>query len=368
MRSPVMHLEALAGDEAPAVEAVHDAVRFLRRIQGETNTGTLTKTDASPVTVVDFALQAFLISRLAHHFPGDPIVAEEDAAALRTPAACSLRLRVVELVRQMLVPHCAGVRGGDPALPHREPEAEQVLAWIDRGGGACGHRFWTLDPIDGTKGLLRGGQYVIALALVIDGRVQVAVLGCPRLSMTSGPASPSAPADSPAHAVMMPLEEDAEGGVAIAVRDQGAWWMSLRGGSLMHLSVSTETSPTRARALHSSEPGHSDIGECHRTLQALGTQTPPIVMDSQAKHVLLATGAAELLLRFSIDPAYHEAIWDQAAGSLLIEEAGGRVTDIEGRCLDFTTGRRLLRNNGLIASNGLLHDAVLDVVRQRIIR
>jgi len=349
-----MHLEALARDEAPAVEAVRDAVRFLRRIQGETNTGTLTKTDASPVTVVDFALQAFLVSRLAHHFPGDPIVAEEDAAALRTPAACSLRLRVVELVRQM--------------LPNREPEAEQVLAWIDRGGGACGHRFWTLDPIDGTKGLLRGGQYVIALALVIEGRVQVAVLGCPRLSMTSGPASPSAPADSPAHAVMMPLEEDAEGGVAVAVRDEGAWWMSLRGGSLMHVSVSTEISPTRARALHSSEPGHSDIGQFHRTLQALGTQTPPILLDSQAKHVLLAAGAAELLLRFSIDPAYHEAIWDQAAGSLLIEEAGGRVTDIEGRSLDFTTGRRLLRNNGLIASNGLLHDAVLDVVGQRIIR
>jgi hypothetical protein len=61
------------------------------------------------------------------------------------------------------------------------------------------------------------------------------------------------------------------------------------------------------------------------------------------------------------------AIWDQAAGALLVEEAGGRVSDLHGLPLDFTTGRHLLRNTGLIASNGLLHDAVLGVVRRRIV-
>jgi 3'(2'), 5'-bisphosphate nucleotidase len=87
-------------------------------------------------------------------------------------------------------------------------------------------------------------------------------------------------------------------------------------------------------------------------------------MDSQAKHVLLAAGTAELLLRFPPHPGYHEAIWDQAAGSLLVQEAGGQVSDIEGRPLDFTTGRRLLRNKGLIASNGLLHEAAVDALRE----
>jgi len=349
-----MDLQALGREAALAAEAISAAVRFMRAVQDDTSTGTLTKADASPVTAVDFALQAFLVSRLAHHFPGDPIVAEEDAAALRAPDARSLRVHVVELVRQM--------------LPDVESESEQVLAWIDRGSGSGGHRFWTIDPIDGTTGLVRGGQYVIAVALVIDGRVQVAAVGCPRLSMTTGPASPSGPAGSPARDVMVPLEENAEGGVAVAVRDRAAWWMSLRGGSLMRLLVSTETNPTRARVLHSYEPGHGDLAYVHRTLEGLGAHTPPILMDSQAKHVLLAAGAAELLLRFPSDPAYHEAIWDQAAGSLLIEEAGGRVTDTEGRSLDFTTGRRLLRNTGLIASNGLLHEAVLDVIGQRSLR
>lgn len=87
-------------------------------------------------------------------------------------------------------------------------------------------------------------------------------------------------------------------------------------------------------------------------------------MDSQAKHVLLAAGAAELLLRFPPDADYHETIWDQAAGSLLIQEAGGQVTDIEGRALDFSTGRRLLHNRGLIASNGFFHEAAVDAIRE----
>jgi 3'(2'), 5'-bisphosphate nucleotidase len=172
---------------------------------------TLVKANASPVTAADFIVQAFLASRLARHFPDDPLVAEEDATALRAVTASQVRGRVVELVGQL--------------LPRAELEAGQVLAWIDRGSGSCGHRFWTLDPIDGTKGLLRGSQYVIALALVIDGTVQIGILGCPRLSVTTAPASPAAPADSPEHAVVAAVEDGAEGGVAIAVRDRG------RGGS-----------------------------------------------------------------------------------------------------------------------------------------
>jgi 3'(2'), 5'-bisphosphate nucleotidase len=61
---------------------------------------------------------------------------------LRAETADELRRHVVDVVSQMLP-------GSD---------AEAVLVWIDQGQGPCGHRFWALDPIDGTKGLLRGGQ------------------------------------------------------------------------------------------------------------------------------------------------------------------------------------------------------------------
>jgi 3'(2'), 5'-bisphosphate nucleotidase len=61
-------------------------------------------------------------------------------------------------------------------------------------------------------------------------------------------------------------------------------------------------------------------------------------MDGQTKHVLLAAAAAELLMRIPTDPLHHEAIWDRAAGALIVEEAGGRVTDLDGLAFDFTTG------------------------------
>jgi 3'(2'), 5'-bisphosphate nucleotidase len=242
---------------------------------------------------------------------------------------------------------------------------EQVLAWIDRGRRMCGRRFWTLDPIDGTKGLLRGGPYVIALALVVDGTVKIGIIGCPRLSVTTAPASTS---DVPEHATVAAVEEDTDGGVAIAARGRGAWWMPLNGGHLTRLSVSSESNPAKTRALHSRESRHSDVEELHRVLRAFHSPAPPVLMDGQTKQVLLAAGAAELLMRIPIAPDYREAIWDQAAGALLVEEAGGRVTDLDGLPLDFTTGRHLLRNTGLVASNGLLHDAVLGITRDRCLR
>jgi 3'(2'), 5'-bisphosphate nucleotidase len=47
---------------------------------------------------------------------------------------------------------------------------------------------WTLDPIDGTKGFLRGGQFAVCLALIVGGNVQLGVMGCPNL-----PVNPNVP-------------------------------------------------------------------------------------------------------------------------------------------------------------------------------
>ena len=60
---------------------------------------------------------------------------------------------------------------------------------------------------------------------------------------------------------------------------------------------------------------------------------------------------------------YREKIWDQAAGLICLQEAGGTVTDLDGKALDFTQGRRLESNRGVLASNGYLHDAALEALR-----
>jgi 3'(2'), 5'-bisphosphate nucleotidase len=62
-------------------------------------------------------------------------------------------------------------------------------------------------------------------------------------------------------------------------------------------------------------------------------------------------------------PDYREKIWDQAAGSIVITEAGGRITDLDGQPLDFSQGRTLAANRGILATNGHLHDALLAGLR-----
>jgi 3'(2'), 5'-bisphosphate nucleotidase len=89
-------------------------------------------------------------------------------------------------------------------------------------------------------------------------------------------------------------------------------------------------------------------------------------MDSQAKFAILAAGKGDVIARLlsPAKPDYREKIWDQAAGSLLVEEAGGKVTDLHGQALDFSTGRELINNRGVLASNGRLHTVILNALHE----
>ena len=318
------------------LEAVQQAARLVRLVQAEMVSPALTKGDRSPVTVADFASQALVGSLLSQSFPADPLVAEEDSAALRTPEAASTLAQVTGFVQRFL-----------PAATD-----ELVCRWIDHNRADTAPRFWTLDPIDGTKGFLRGDQYAVALALVVNGQVQVAALGCPNLVDAWQP------------------DLNGAGSVVIAVRGQGTWTTPLEAApgaarSFTRLQVSAQADPTQARMLRSFESGHTNVDQIGEFARRLGVQAAPVLMDSQAKYAVLAAGGGEVLLRLlSPDkPDYKEKIWDQAAGSLVLEEAGGRLTDLSGHALDFTTGRSLLHNRGLLASNGWLHPAALQALQ-----
>jgi 3'(2'), 5'-bisphosphate nucleotidase len=228
-----------------------------------------------------------------------------------------------------------------------EADAERARAWIDRGGGEAGDRFWSLDPVDGTKGFLRGGQYVIALALIEGGVVVVAALAAPLLGVDLRPRPSS------------------EGCIVIAVRGEGAWALSLDGGGGRRLRVSACDSPSDARLLSSVESTHTDPAQLARLMRRLGLTAEPVRLDSQAKHLVIAGGQADLLVRFPPhdQSSYKEKLWDVAAGLLAVEEAGGRAMDLDGRTLDLMAGRELHRNRGILISNGRLHEAVLGAVR-----
>jgi len=224
-----------------------------------------------------------------------------------------------------------------------------VCDLIDRGGGQPSATFWTLDPVDGTKGFLRREQYAVALALVRDGRVEVGALGCPELTDA------------------IRAEPNGPGSLIAAVRGQGAWATSLTDqGQWRKLEVSPRSSRAEARLLRSVEKAHTNTDEIGHLAANLGITAPPVAMDSQAKYAVLAAGEGDVLLRLLSPsrPDYREMIWDQAAGSIVVTEAGGRVTDLDGSTLDFSHGRTLAKNRGILATNGRLHDAFLAGLRE----
>jgi 3'(2'), 5'-bisphosphate nucleotidase len=221
--------------------------------------------------------------------------------------------------------------------------SSEVLDAIDRGQGTPGERFWTLDPIDGTQGFIRGDQYVVALALIQQGRAEIGLLGCPQL---------------------IDDRQRGVGSIVCAVRNRGAFRASLTADDFAPLCVSSRGDPSNARVLRSFEAEHIDLSTFNKIIQLLAVKAPPTLMDSQAKHAVIAAGQADLLIRLPATRDFRDKIWDQAAGSLIVEEAGGRVTDLHGIPLDFAAGRRLARNEGVIASNSQIHGAVVDAIRQ----
>lgn len=311
-----------------AVEAVQKASQLVRLVQRETVTSALTKGDKSPVTIADFASQALVSQMLSTRFPDAVMVGEESSAQLKAPESAEMLAQITSFVRRF--------------VPDASPDS--VCEWIDLGSAESAPRFWTLDPIDGTKGFLRGDQYAVAFALVENGQVQIGVLGCPNLTNGYKP------------------EMGGPGSLVLAVRGQGTWTTSLESpGEWTPLKVSPTADPSQTRIMRSFESGHTDADKIDEFAAKLGTSAEPVRMDSQAKYAVMAAGQGEIILRLLSpkQPDYREKIWDQAAGSLILEEAGGRISDLSGKPLDFTQGRMLVNNRGVLASNGALHEAAL---------
>lgn len=99
-------------------------------------------------------------------------------------------------------------------------------------------------------------------------------------------------------------------------------------------------------------------------LTTAGVQALPVRMDSQCKYAALARGEACIYLRLPTRKHYEERIWDHAAGWLIVREAGGLVTDTRGKELDFSVGRTLRDNLGVVASNGVQHYEIVKTVAE----
>lgn len=321
-------------EKKAGLDAVTKAARSCAQMRDETEfREALYKTDGSPVTLADFFVQALINEELTAAFPEIPIVAEESSVCLEGDCGEKLKRHLEEF------------------LPEKSPN--EIFRAINRGnhGGGNHGRFWTLDPIDGTRGLLAKRQYAIALALIEDGEVVLGILGCPELE---------------------PDASDGTGGkkgvVFSAEKGQGSYQFGLWGSPQTRISVSGVEKASDSVMCESVEAPDSSYEFSEKIARFLNISAKPVRMDSQCKYAVLARGDASIYLRPPPQKDYKENIWDHAAGYIIVREAGGTVTDSSGKPLDFSVGKKLLENKGVLATNGAIHEAVLQAVRKTVSR
>ncbi len=315
-------------------QAVTEAVRITRKIQDQFIAfDSIIKDDCSPVTLADFTAQALICRLLKKLAPSIPIVAEETSTLLRESSNQAVASKILSIL-------------DDEGYGHEFGSFDSLFSSIDLGQNTPDDFFWTLDPIDGTKGFLRGEQYAIALALIVNGEVALAVIGCPRLH----------------------IEHDlsTKGFLFSAIRNKPSYRKNLQSGSVTVIGISNRDNPEHMRFVQSYESAHGNLPLQIRIADDLGFLQKPVQMDSQVKYCAVACGLAEVYVRIPNPnrPDYREKIWDHAAGALIVQQAGGWVSDIYGNPLDFSCGKTLLKNKGIISSIPSVHSKIVNLVEK----
>lgn len=190
-----------------------------------------------------------------------------------------------------------------------------------------GDRIWVVDPIDGTRGFaMKNGEFSIMIAFVHGGRVVVGVVAEPATGRRTY----------------------ASAGGGCWSRDGGGEACAVRVTRVGALSAATLTQSH-------SKPGRGPTVPVQRLRPARVTET----YSAGIKLARVARGEADLYV-CEYDRLHD---WDLAAGHILVEEAGGRVTDLDGEPLRYAR-QPPVHLRGVVATNGALHDATLAGWRQ----
>jgi histidinol-phosphatase len=228
-----------------------------------------TKPDLTPVTEADRAVERAMRERLAAARPDDAVVGEELGASTR-----------------------------------------------------AGDRRWIIDPIDGTKGYVRGiPVWSTLLALEEEGEIVLGVVSAPALHRRWW-----------------------------AQRGAGAYLQDGLAQDPRRLRVSQVSKLKDAQLCYGGLGEWTKIGRLDALLELAKRCWRTRAFGDVWAYMLVAEGAADI---GGLDPQV--TIWDLAAPFVIIEEAGGRFTDLHG-------ARRPDGGSG-IATNGLLHEAALEIVR-----
>ncbi|KAK4141909.1 uncharacterized protein C8A04DRAFT_13687 [Dichotomopilus funicola] len=379
---------------------------------GVTNTNTnnpirrlsLAKPDLSPVTIADLAAQALLIAAVHDAFPNDLILGEEDAAALREDP--DLAAGVWGVIQDALDylddvaatnPRRGGI-GAEEIELARPRDVADMIRLIELGGSteqeaitatttatqtitaaaglAAGRRVWCLDPIDGTSAYMQGGQYAISLALLEHGREVVGVLGCPNWAYEAD-TEPGA-----WRVVENEVDRDGMGLVMAAVQGQGAWvrpmWVEKglkvgrkvdrRHGVSFQTTTTTVTQDLSNLHFVDSQKSPATLSQKVQAFaDRVGAEYPGTnLYSSHMRYAAMVLGGREFVqIRWPKPSKGPWSTWDHAGSQLIYVESGaGRVTDLDGKAIDFRAGSTMSRNWGLITADEEVYEEVLRIVNE----
>lgn len=309
-------------DFQPLFHAVRQAAVLCRRVQ-ENYLISSDKGGHEPVTIADYGAQAILSRAISQNFPDDAIMAEEQGGQFMELVSEDLRKEVIKLIGEIL---------GTPVTQ------VEVVKWLDYGQNREAANTWVIDPIDGTKGYISLRNYAIAVGLMHERKPVGGIIG-----------APSYP-----------------GGAQLFHAQSGVAYMQpLTGGAVKRIHASLRTEATTLRALESVEKSHANHDRMQHVREVAGLGEAELIhIDSMEKYARIAAGDAELYLRLPrIGSTRPFMIWDHCAGTAIVEAAGGKVTDVDGSPLDYSSGKTL-NNQGIIVSNGAIHDRIIAAIQQ----
>ena len=270
------------------------------------------KSDQSPVTLADFASQIYLISQLREFFQDDQIIAEEE------------NIEFIDQKAENLIKQC---------FEELNLIGLEILKENIRYHGKSSVRQWTIDPIDGTIGYQKDLSYAIGVGFMIESNPKICAIAIPNYN---------------------------EKALAIfsAEKNQGAQ-VSFNKNVFKPIKVNLNEDIRNIRLCHSL---HYDQPWVLNFAQEIGIRNF-IQIDSMAKFCMVADGTADLYIK-PLDQE-HSFTWDFMPGDLLVREAGGNVTDLNGERLKFKEKKCLWTKPGIIASNSRLQKKVIELIKRK---
>jgi len=194
-------------------------------------------------------------------------------------------------------------------------EAEDDLRRLDA------ERVWYIDPIDGTKSFIAGGTgYCVMVGLAVHHRPVLGILYQPNL------------------------------GTLLYACKGGGSWVQRGDAAPERLQCSPLVDPSRARLLSKNGGDRPAIRE------TFGFPEDEHLGSIGLKMAAMALGACELYVNL----ATNCSSWDTCGPEILLEEAGGRLTDMHGKPVRYDNAVTTSLQEGLVASNGPMHDIFIE--------